>query len=650
VGLHLIFFLFCFRSMETTSVVHSEDDIPGAKLPHANPKQCSIPQLKHWLACRGISSTRLKTKAEVVVRVQGVIDSKSENTIIDPTYKEKIYTRRKQEGLPVTITVGPSHEPDHITPPKHGWTTDLKDLPQFNDVTISEFTEHTGKTANYKSCVRPEHRGYQLFSESYIHSYQTCKTDSYYFIKANCYRSLCKNEAPHTIWLALTFPSGITSVSKAYCSCKAGASGYCNHVLATMYQTSHFCKLACKTVPLRGSKTEYPQLWDKPTRGKKIKPVSVMHEQVKKAKVGEGWKAGQKCSLFEARENVCNSSELINEVKSDLKEQNANYGFVSMATEDTDKSEYVLTRAPIGTLVPQGSVLSYQLSTSESNFETSSIDTSLFCVNACSSTCEIDSVFPSFPSFPLNSTGSQPSCPVHQSVIVTKDEAVQLERETIHQSNCDKWFEERSKRLTSSTFYDIISRKTKKHEKFLSRLTSSRKCNISKMPDSLRHGIENEDVAVKSYFDYMNIISHPVQVFVSGLVVNPAFPHLACSPDRKVIDAKCHPHFGIMEVKCPFSARELTPLAACAYFKDDAKFSLTTERGSLVLKEDCAHMVQIQAQMAFTGAKWCDYVIYTFKGLHVQRIWFNEKFWSEHILPVVNKFYIEHFEPYILSK
>jgi len=619
----------------------TEADIPGAKLPHDAPKQCSIPQLKHWLACRGISSKHLKTKAEVVVRVQKVLDSPIQPAIIDPT-EDKVYTQRKQQGLPITICSRPPVE--HIKPPKHGWTTNLEDLPSFNDVTISEFTENTGKTAKSKSCVRPERRGYHFYDEEFVHSYETCKTENYYFIKANCYRSQSRNEAPHTIWLALSITSGITSVSKAFCSCKAGASGYCNHVLATMYQTAHYSKLSCKTVPLRGSKTEYPQLWNKPSRGKKIKPVSVMNENVKKAKIGEGWKAGQTCTLYEAREVCENNNELISEVKSELKVQNINYGFVSMANEDNDRTNYVLTRAPIGTLVPQGSVLSYQLSTSEANFETSTIDTSLFCLNLCTSYCDTGS---EFPPFPLSSTVYEPGFSVDESVMVNKDEAVELERETTQQSNCDKWFEERAKRLTASSFFDIISRKTKKHEKFLSRLTSSSKLSIKRMPDSLRHGHENEDVAVKSYVDYMCNISHPVQVFVSGLVVNPAFPYLACSPDRKVIDALCHPHFGLVEVKCPYSARELTPRAASDY---DKSFPLRRERGSLVLKEESAHMIQIQSQMAITGARWCDYVLYTFKGLHVQRIWFNEKLWREHILPVVKQFYTEHFMPYVLAK
>ena len=81
--------LFCFSLDENTAAnVLSEEDIPGSKLPFSNPKQCSIPQLKRWLACRGIPS-KSKTKAELVVKVQGVIDSGVKHTFVDPT-KEKV--------------------------------------------------------------------------------------------------------------------------------------------------------------------------------------------------------------------------------------------------------------------------------------------------------------------------------------------------------------------------------------------------------------------------------------------------------------------------------------------------------------------------------------------------------------------------------
>ena len=259
--------------------------------------------------------------------------------------------------------------------------------------------------------------------------------------------------------------SDIPSVIKAYCTCKAGSSGYCNHVLATMYQTSHYCKLSCKSVPVRGTRTEYAQVWDKPTRGRKVKAQSVMKHSVKKAKLGEGWKSGQKCSLFEARKDVCNNNSIIQEVQADMKLENPNYGFVHMASVDKPDTKYVLSR--LGNLVPQGSVLSYQLAITESNFETSSVDSSLFCKFACSASCDIPNIYPAFP---LNQADHSPiDHPALNHVQVTREQAIELEMETRQQSQWQKWYRERAKRLTASNFSEIMSRKTTYHEKFLSR-------------------------------------------------------------------------------------------------------------------------------------------------------------------------------------
>ena len=35
--------------------------------------------------------------------------------------------------------------------------------------------------------------------------------------------------------------------------------------------------------------------------------------------------------------------------------------------------------------------------------------------------------------------------------------------------------------------------------------------------------------------------------------------------------------------------------------------------------------------MALTGAKWCDFIIYTKKGVSVQRIRFDEQFWTAQV-------------------
>jgi hypothetical protein len=143
----------------------------------------------------------------------------------------------------------------------------------------------------------------------------------------------------------------------------------------------------------------------------------------------------------------------------------------------------------------------------------------------------------------------------------------------------------------------------------------------------------------------MQNVGHPVKIFASGLVVNPDMPHLGCSPDRKVLDPHCHPHFGLAEVKCLYTLKDLTPSKAACY--GDKSFPCEYVNGKLVLKHN--HMVQIQTQMAISGTKWCDYILYTIPGLHVVRVYFDQAMWQNCILPKVDTFYFNHFASKLLE-
>ena len=48
--------------------VLDEGDIDGASLEGRQPKQLTVQELKYWLSCRGVSTTKLKTKAELIAR------------------------------------------------------------------------------------------------------------------------------------------------------------------------------------------------------------------------------------------------------------------------------------------------------------------------------------------------------------------------------------------------------------------------------------------------------------------------------------------------------------------------------------------------------------------------------------------------------
>ena len=81
--------------------------------------------------------------------------------------------------------------------------------------------------------------------------------------------------------------------------------------------------------------------------------------------------------------------------------------------------------------------------------------------------------------------------------------------------------------------------------------------------------------------------------------------------DARVVDFGCVDYFGIAEVKCPYTKYHVTPLDACT----DAKLFMELIGASKCkLKEDDQYYAQVQGQMAVTGARRCDFIVFTKGG------------------------------------
>ena len=122
----------------------------------------------------------------------------------------------------------------------------------------------------------------------------------------------------------------------------------------------------------------------------------------------------------------------------------------------------------------------------------------------------------------------------------------------------------------------------------------------------------------------MHSIHRPVNVLRSGLVVSLKAPYLGASPDGKVIDSGCSIPFGLSEVKCPETKFLVTPLDACS----DSNFLLENQNGEPKLKLNHKYYTQVQGLLGVTGARWCDFVVYTSKDMSNERIPFDEEYWK----------------------
>jgi hypothetical protein len=116
---------------------------------------------------------------------------------------------------------------------------------------------------------------------------------------------------------------------------------------------------------------------------------------------------------------------------------------------------------------------------------------------------------------------------------------------------------------------------------------------------------------------------------------------LGASPDGKICDnGSC----GILEIKCPFTARNSTISDSCDKIHD---FALEkSDGGSISLKKNHLYYAQVQGQLMITGAEFCEFVVFTQNDLHVQRILPDIPFMSD-LLQKLSSFFRNYAVHYL---
>lgn len=176
-------------------------------------------ELRFWLKCRGDSLKGLKTKAQLVKRVEEYIKSGRDKNVIDPD-DDKIYTKRKRLK---TAHNNPSDKSNFsLTPlyPKDGWGKSLQRMPFFTRAEMNLHIAETGKNLDpsknhsVPTCIR---KATTFEKDRYLKDIETASDSNFFYFKARCYHSFRKNDPPHDIKVALSIISG--SVIHAICTC-----------------------------------------------------------------------------------------------------------------------------------------------------------------------------------------------------------------------------------------------------------------------------------------------------------------------------------------------------------------------------------------------------------------------------------------------
>lgn len=220
------------------------------------------------------------------------------------------------------------------------------------------------------------------------------------------------------------------------------------------------------------------------------------------------------------------------------------------------------------------------------------------------------------------------------SLAKTETEIKEIERETVLQRESGKWLEERRKLLTASFFGQVCLRKPQTSCQSL--VKSMLYSNFNN--DALQYGIDNESEALCCMEE---IIGDKIEK--CGLYIDCKLPYLGATPDGLVSD------YGIVEVKCPSSAKHLTPQEAI-FSRKITFWNIDKDKTVITgINKNHRHFFQIQGQLHVTNRDKCFYGVWTPLGMKVEEITRDDEFWKSSMEEKLSRFYMDCILPELVD-
>ena len=241
-----------------------------------------------------------------------------------------------------------------------------------------------------------------------------------------------------------------------------------------------------------------------------------------------------KCYLFDPRRKHAQSvpQDKIRHCINVLKGRKHSIPFAYLLEDQTGS-----TSSNIFGPVPNGSLLSYQLKDHDKDKFAFSLNEQVTCA---------PEPLPDLETLPCPRLPNEAAPPllftniaslnlvmqrVFEKIAVNLESARNIEANTVNQSDSPQWFSHRQMRLTASKFGLVLKRKALPNDKFLSSLFQQK--DLSHVT-AIKEGRDKEPLVARKYVKLMaKRKDRNVAVYASGLVVNPGFPFLGASPDRK---------------------------------------------------------------------------------------------------------------------
>ncbi|CAB4005783.1 Carboxypeptidase D [Paramuricea clavata] len=235
-------------------------------------------------------------------------------------------------------------------------------------------------------------------------------------------------------------------------------------------------------------------------------------------------------------------------------------------------------------------------------------------------------------------------------------EIIDVEHATVDQWESEDWFLHKVGFISASKCKTVFTRQTTLNKGNSQETTALAKSIVSKPsynmsskkthePDNPRDwGLVKEE-ARKYYMYFAGRQHHKIHLERKGFQISKKKPFLGASVDN-IRSCKCSTDCGItvVEYKCPWVHRNSDPKEA--FLSKEIGGIFTGD--SYHLQNKSKYYYQVQMQLFVVCAKFCDFVVWTTKGIHIISIPFESSFMSS-VCINLEKFWVTQVVPLLLA-
>jgi hypothetical protein len=209
----------------------------------------------------------------------------------------------------------------------------------------------------------------------------------------------------------------------------------------------------------------------------------------------------------------------------------------------------------------------------------------------------------------------------------TEKEIIQLSKATVEQTTSNLWFSEPMKRLTASSFGKICKMRATTDPKKTCKTLLQSPFTGNKYTN---YGKDHESIARAEFAEVIE-----KEIGTCGFFVGQnKYFYLGATPDGLIGDE------ALVEIKCPYSAREDTPTEAIV--KKKVKFASFIDN-IFKLKRNHDYFYQIQGQFHVTQRQYCYFVFWTPKGILFEKVDRDEQFFANKMQKQLHNFYYNYY-------